>query len=219
MAYQVTISDPNNAVCDTTINVVIGNSNGPRIVILNTSPATCTDTDGTASLSPATFTYSWRLNGIEQATGANPANLAAGTYEVIAEDLNGCTQTLLVEIESITTLEATLEILSQSDCGENNGVARLTITNGSGNYDTGTWGSDATQTNLASGAYEYLITDTNTGCELMVDFVMTDKVDSATVTITNITPVSCLGSTDASVMYDLNPERWICRKRSGHYHR
>jgi len=203
--YQVTISDPENNTCDTVVNVLIENTNGPDVTIISTSPATCTDNDGTATLSPATYNYSWNLDGVGVAIGENPTDLVAGWYEVVAEDNNGCTQIIMVEIERITTLQASVEILSQSDCGQNNGVARMIITNGSGNYDTQNWGSDAIKNNLASGMYEILITDINTGCEAMVNFTMTDNVPAATVTITNMTQVSCLGSRDATITYDINP--------------
>jgi len=92
--------------------------------------------------------------------------------------------------------------LSQSDCGENNGVARLTITSGSGNYDTHAWGSDAIRDNLAPGFYEYLIMDNNTGCEVIVNFTITD-LSTATIVVNSVTEVSCLGEADATVSYDL----------------
>ena len=203
-SYQVTITNPISIGCDTILNIIIENTNGPDITIVSTNSATCNDTDGTATLSPTTLDYSWTLDGAFIGTGAIQNNLSAGIYEVIATDANGCIQALNVEIEQTSTLSASVDILSPAECGEANGSASLTITNGSGNYDIPNWGTSLTRNDLAAGPYEISITDTNTGCTTTVSFTITDNVPEAILTINSITPVSCLGNTDGAVDYELN---------------
>jgi len=202
-SYQVTISDPATVGCDTTFSIIINNINGPEVTIVSTSPATCINTDGNALLSPDTYDYRWTLNGIFIGDGTVQDSLAAGIYDIIATDDNGCIQSLMVEIEQVSTLSASIEILSPSECGQANGSARLTITNGSGDYDIPNWRTGLTRNDLTANPYEIFITDINTGCTATVNFTIIDNVPEATITINNITPTSCSGNTDGGVEYEI----------------
>jgi gliding motility-associated-like protein len=69
----------------------------------NVKDETCTGTNGyikdiTLSPSPVGYTYKWVRNSTDTfATTLNITNLAAGDYQLIAIDSNGCTQTVLTQ--------------------------------------------------------------------------------------------------------------------------
>lgn len=87
--YTVTVTD--DAGCISIEEVVLTNP-APIELTGNASPAECGDNNGsivvTASGGSGGFTYTWDPN---VSTSANASNLAAGNYNVVVTDANGCT--------------------------------------------------------------------------------------------------------------------------------
>src|SRR5690606_11041614 len=112
-------------------------------------------------------------------------NLAAGLYDVIAQDQNGCFELFQVEILNPALLEASIDIASLVDevcLGDSNASITVNITGGTGTYEIAidnlldssddvlayvpVIGSQHTFTNLAGGtAYDIYIRDSN-GCNV-----------------------------------------------------
>jgi gliding motility-associated-like protein len=201
--YTVTVSNANDATCFTTETIVIENADGPTGTILTTANAVCGAANGTANLSPTNLTWTW----VDGTTGASRNDLAAGTYFPTVTDANGCNNVIEVEIGQENNLTADINITANPNCGLPDGIANVTVNNSSGNYSF-LWNDGNTaqsRTNLTSGTYSVLVVDNENGCEAMVDFVMTDNVSSAIVTVSDES-VSCFGEADGMVMYEVEYE-------------
>ena len=90
-------------------------------------------------------------------------------------------------------------LIIQPTCGDNNGSVTIDVQGGSGNY-TYSWGGTATQSDLTAGTYDVVVTDTDSGCEQTVSFVLVDDVASATITASDVF-VSCPGDSDLSLIH------------------
>ena len=113
----------------------------------------------------------------------------------------------MLRLRKKNTLDATVNVTTQPDCGANNGEVDITVTGGIGSYifqwETGI-GTNV-QTGLSSGVHNVTITDTgSTGCILYFSFVLTDNVPQGTVLINNEGSVSCNGAIDGSVDFEVN---------------
>ena len=187
--------------CTEIVNVLIQNSDGPSATAL-TTPATCLLANGTATLSPDSLNFLWEDNS----TDSSRNDLTAGIHFVTVTDPANpnCPNAIMITIDEINPLDASLTINQAPDCGDSNGSATINVTGGSGTYsfswDTGV----ATGTNLSSGFYSVTITDLDsTGCELVYDFILTDNVPSANITIDSVSTTSCTGLADGQVDFTI----------------
>ncbi|MDZ4821887.1 MAG: FG-GAP-like repeat-containing protein [Flavobacteriales bacterium] len=105
--------------------------------------------------------------------GYNPAQLAAGNYQVLVADLNLCSTLVEFEIQEPSALQFDLDTTGQYENGEN-GTASLSVEGGTPPY-TVEWSNDVTDTStitgLAAGFYSVIITD-SLGCTAEADFVI-----------------------------------------------
>ena len=195
-AYSVTISVPGRTDCQTVETFVIGNSDGPVAEVVAITPANCLAFDGTATLAPSDYSYTWSDGN----NGSVRTNLGAATYTVTVTDpATGCQDFLEVVVDQVSPLVGEATIDNQPTCGEANGTATIVLTGGSGNYSY-SWGNSATQDNLVAGTYNVDVVDNTTGCETMVTFTLLDNVSGATITVDPIITLSCVGAMDGSVV-------------------
>ena len=109
-------------------------------------------------------------------------DIAAGSFEVVVSDGNGCADTASFEIAQPEQLVLTLdEVLDQTE-GQTDGAISITITGGTPDYitawtglDGGFSSADEDIDGLLAGAYDVLVTDAN-GCtvalnEILVEFI------------------------------------------------
>ncbi|MFT5165897.1 MAG: hypothetical protein ACI8P3_001128, partial [Saprospiraceae bacterium] len=204
-SYTVEIIDATNPLCTTTIDILLQNSDGPQATV-TTVPASCGLSDGTATLTPASFDYEW-----EDGLSVSSRNdLAAGAYFVTLTDPAnlGCPNVIQLIIEEENSMQASIVVNTQPDCGMANGSVSINVTGGVGPY-TFSWGDNTnTQINLTAGVYNVTITDLGTsGCDLEYIFVLTDNVPAATVTIVDTTGALCNGGfngiIDFTISYDI----------------
>lgn len=116
--------------------------------------------------------FTFNINGgVFQASGNFP-NLAAGTYTVIAKDVNGCTGTNVFTLTapnpcSGVTITVTPVITGNRPCEPNNGSVTVTGSGGSGSYtfslNGGAFQSSNSFTGLAASAITITAKDAN-GC-------------------------------------------------------
>lgn len=204
--YTVQIVNLTNPDCNETVSIAVTNGDGPIATYVST-PATCAAADGTATLSPANYTYNW---GIPIGTGNVQTNLTSGTHFVTVTDPNNptCPNYLAVFIDEENVLTATAETVTAPDCGVANGTVTIHTLGGSDDY-TFTWedglvSTDSTRTNLESGTYTLTITDNGPlACELEFVFTLNDNVPPATINITSAPMLSCEGASNGSVVYDV----------------
>ena len=151
-----------------------------------TGSLTVTPTDGTGP-----YTYLWD-DGSAQTT-ATATGLAAGTYEVIVTDDNGCTDTASATITQPASALSANGVGTDETCAGNNGYVDLTVTGGTAPY-TFVWSNAATTEDiigLAPGTYDVTVTDAN-GCT---------ATESVTINAATACPALATVTTDAITVY------------------
>ncbi len=203
--YTVTITNNADASCPIVEEIPVGNVEGP-VAGYQATPATCDLTDGSVTLTPASYTYEWD----NLPNGAVQNNLPAGDYNVtVIDPVNtDCPNVIVVNIPEMNPLSLDFNMVNP-DCGVSNGSLTAVITGGTGNY-TFAWspsGSGATLTNLPSGLYNVTVTDNITNCVIDGGVTLMDDVaNPATITVSNNpVMVSCIGSSDGTVVFDVLP--------------
>ena len=199
--YMVILEDEND--CTSQVDVAITEPNVLEIEMLFITEVLCFGgTNGQVNLSSAggTGDVQYTLGGLSNATGIFE-NLESGTYEVLIEDENGCTESTTITLDEPSELE--LEVLNNSSagCGISTGAIEVQGLNGTGNYsyqlnnETNTTGIFE---NLASGTYGVLLIDGN-GCEFeMTITVMED--DEISIENMSTDNVDCFGNENGSII-------------------
>lgn len=194
--YSLIITDANG--CSLTESITITNSGGPSITISSSSNPTCNGSaDGTATAvatgGTSPYTYSWSTS----ATTATETGLTAGTYTVTATDANGCSSSTSVTLIDPTSISANATT-TNATCGASNGTATVTPTGGTGAY-TYSWPSGsttATETGLATGNYNVVITDAN-GC-ILTESIAISSTGGPIISLVSQSNVNCNGGNDGS---------------------
>jgi hypothetical protein len=179
--YTVTVTD--SRTCSSTVSAYVGQPSGPLSVDGATTSVTCfgsstgsitvTVTGGTG-----TKTYNWG-GGV---TTKDRDNLAAGTYNVIVTDANGCTATKSFTVKSPLRLTVTPTVINASCPGYYDGSITLSVSGGTTDYSYDWSDLDPAHDNvsgrsgLAAGTYTVLVTDSK------------NCTASLTVTVSNQNP-------------------------------
>lgn len=134
---------------------------------LSSTPATCSDIDGSATVTPSGGTPPFMFVWSNSVTSATNANLAAGSYAVTVTDGAGCTTQGMVDVSSVT-LDVTAGVSTTSaSCAGSDGSATVTPSTGTAPY-VYAWSpggqTDATASGLAAGMYTVVVTDAH-GCQ------------------------------------------------------
>ncbi len=160
--YAVTITD--NSGCSVVNTATISNTGGPTINVSVTAPACFGSSNGSATANATGGTQPYTYNWSTGATTAGVSGLSAGSYTVSVYDNTQC---LAVQSVTVTNPAAINVSVSTTNalCGQQNGTAVASATNGSGSY-TFQWSNGstlATNIDLAAGNYTVTVTDGN-GC-------------------------------------------------------
>jgi large repetitive protein len=162
--YTLTLVD--NAGCTETKSITVANKTTLAVTTTATN-SLCGGTTGTASVATITggiapFTYNWSNN----LTSKDVNNLAAGNYNVIVTDANGCQASQLVTVGTSGSNISATALVTDGKCNTTNGSVKLAATGGTAPY-TYKYSGGTNQTgifsNLVAGDYSFFITDAN-GC-------------------------------------------------------
>ncbi|MCF8276136.1 MAG: gliding motility-associated C-terminal domain-containing protein [Flavobacteriales bacterium] len=164
--------------------------------------------DGAATVSisggTAPFTYSWLPVGGNAATATN---LAAGSYDVMVTDSNGCMVTQSVVIPQPDTLTAQVFGTIDANCfGSNTGEASVMGFGGTSPY-TYLWNDPQTQNtatavSLPVGSWVAQVTDAN-GC-VATDTVVTGQPAPFAASVTIDQQVACFGQSNGQATVSAN---------------
>ncbi|MBK9460588.1 MAG: gliding motility-associated C-terminal domain-containing protein [Sphingobacteriales bacterium] len=172
--YTVTVTET-TAGCSATASVTLNTSN-PITASATTTPTTCGLNNGGLSATPTGGTYLW-TGGL---AGANPTNVASGTYTLTVTDTNGCTATTSATVAASNALTATANI-TQPTCGLDNGSIAITPAGATYTWTGGLTG--ANPSNVAAGNYALTVTDAG-GCSS----TLTVTVNASTAITATATP-------------------------------
>ena len=202
--YKLKICSADDTSCFTERDIVVKNQDGIAIGQPTITPATCSAANGKIEFLGLgrTLIYEWS----DGKTGSVRNDLAKGVYTIAVSDPSGewCKQITSVEIPAINGLVGVAMIDKRSICGQATGQATIKPVGGSGSF-TYSWGNSATKSDLKAGIYNVTVTDNQTGCQAVVQVIMTDDVQGyATVNVSQpIIYLACAGEKNASVVYNL----------------
>ncbi len=174
-SYTVTATDANG--CTSTATATITEPTVLVPTITSQTNVTCNGgAIGSATVSVtggvSPYTYAWS----NSSTGATATSLASGTYTMTATDANGCSSTITVIINEISSVVATISAQTNVSCnGGANGSATVSVTGGVTPY-TYLWSTSsttATESGLTAGAYIVSATDAN-GCTSINSVTITE---------------------------------------------
>lgn len=201
-SYDILVEDANG--CQTTQTVTINAGSGSLTVTAIPTDASCAGNDGqidvTATGGGTSYTYSID-GGANFQAGTNFPGLAANTYNVVAQDNNGCQGTATAIVGTAASTVTASVSTTDPSCGNADGQIVVTGGGGNGSYtysiDGGTsFQSNATFTGLAVNTYNVVVKDGN-GCEGTTTATLSNSA-APTVTASG-SDVSCFGLTDGSI--------------------
>ena len=174
--YTITVTD--SLGCSASGDVTIAAPSILMLTVVATDVDCYGDTDGqlAAEASGGTGDISFSLDGVGVESGLL-TDLPAGVYTVEAQDTNGCTTEIEIEItqpdELTVTVDSTVDPLDGA-----NGTVDVTVAGGTGDYTFDWTGPDASYdtedlADLDQGTYSLLVTDEN-GCTATADATLTD---------------------------------------------
>ena len=196
--YQVTVTDANNCVQDTTVFV---NVSAPFTITTGSTIASCGGADGTASaiVTGGTTPIQYLWTGGQ--TNSVATGLIPGIYDVTVTDNLGCIgygSNNVIEPSAITvTASSTIEM-----CNSQDGTATISASGGGTSYSY-LWDAAASSqttaavSGLSAGSYQVTVYDSNS-CSQVANVI----VGSSTVTLTvisSVTNVSCYQDSDGTV--------------------
>ncbi len=191
--YAVTVTDANGCLMEFSFDI---SEPDPILVTGVETDLDCNSLSGdptgainlTVTGGTGAYTFAWS-NG---ETTQDLTGLAAGPYDVVVTDENGCTAEASFELDEPSAVEISAN-LGPLSCNSTNGAAdasiELTVNGGTGPY-TYSWNngeSTSTITNLAAGTYVVVVTDSN-NCTA-TDTWTIDDVDPIEVTASAVDPL------------------------------
>ncbi len=180
------------------------------------TPSSCGNDNGIITVigNSGSGLVAYSLDGGNLTQGGTFDNLAPGEYEVTVSDLADCSTSY-----PFTIVEADIENLinlnvSDTSCGEDNGVLEIVGTFGNGelsySLNAAAFQAQNTYSDLIAGDYEVEIQDTD-GCEVMLSFSVADSeiLEAGTAEIVEASCGQATGSAQLSanatgVIYSLD---------------
>lgn len=194
-SYTVEVSDANG--CSGSESVVV-NEATEITATLNTTQATCSVCDGTATVNAnggaGNYTIQWDVAAANQTTATATA-LCAGAYNVVVTDANGCSAQFTTGVSDQAGEQLTIFSTDVSCNGGCNGTAEVAFTCSDPpctiEWNDGSSSTTNLVTNLCAGTYAVTVTN-NTGCVS----VATIEVNEPDVLEANptFTDVLCFGN-------------------------
>jgi len=206
--YTIVVQDANN--CTATAISIVNDEAAPVIVSTNAADVTCNgSTDGsiivTANGGTGTIQYSID-NGTTLFPNNTFNNLASGIYNIMIQDANGCTATIIdtvIEPAAIVFNSNT----TTATCSNSNGSIVINANGGIGtlqySIDNGTtFQSTNTFSGVGTGNYDIVVQDAN-GCSAS-GTAFVNNAAPPTITAAPVTNVSCNGGSNGSLTITAN---------------
>ena len=198
-SFTVTATDANG--CSTTLSQALTEASDLTLTTSSNAP-TCGASNGDASVSVSggttAYTYAWDDPSTQ--TTATASALAAGTYNVVVTDANGCSANSPVTIVDSGSPTITTSGNNASCNGVCDAYATVNIVSGTTPYtflwDDGSAQTTATASNLCAGTYNVTVTDGN-GCSASESIVIAEP--NVIALSLSSSGISCPSDCDATI--------------------
>ena len=200
--YTVIVKDANGCTFSTTASV--GLTTGPVGLAATTVNSTCGSANGVVNIGAVTggvapYTYSFNGGGFAPTTSY--PGVAAGTYNLIVKDANGCTFTITVTVNNTPGPTALAVTSTNTACGASTGTITVGVaTGGTAPYTYSVNASAFTATTLYTGfaanTYTVIVKDAN-GCTFSTTVIVANS-SGPTALVVNTTNSSC-GSSNGTL--------------------
>ena len=197
--YTVIVKDANGCTFTTTATVAL--TTGPVGLATTTVNSTCGNSNGIVNIGAVTggvapYTYSFNGGGFSP-TISYPGT-AAGTYNVVVKDANGCTFTVTATVANTPGPTALITSTTNTACGASSGTITVgATTGGTAPYTYSVNASAFTATTLYSGfaanTYTVIVKDAN-GCTFTTTATVANS-SGPTALVVNTTNAACGAST------------------------
>lgn len=200
--YTIRAKDQNGCEAETNVITLTQDETTLSLAFSDIQPSDCDMPTGSARAVASNgilpYTYLWNPS---DKTSALAENLAAGIYEVIITDANGCTSSDKVSISSKNPPEVSIEKQANVNCnGGSDGWATLSIT-ATTSY-TVTWTNTSqtgkTISNLSAGIYNATVLDDNNCQNNSVEVEITEPT-AIDVPNSSATDILCFGENTGSI--------------------
>jgi hypothetical protein len=202
--FNVTVTD--NGGCTGTAAFTLSQPDSLSLSSVATTVSCYGGADGSIVLTTTggtpQYTYTWS-GGL---SGANPGNVAAGSYNVTVNDGNACSKVLAVTVVQPDSLSVSGVVTDVTSFGATNGAINVSVTGGTPNYDYD-WGNNVVtedRNNLAAGVYTVSVTD-DKGCTKTKSFDVSQP--SSLNEIGEIIWVQNLGIENGNMHFAIKTER------------
>ncbi|QHL87503.1 T9SS type B sorting domain-containing protein [Nibribacter ruber] len=166
--YTIHVKDANS--CTFTTTVTVASVAGPSALASTTTSASCTDQDGSLTVTGVTggtAPYSYSINGGNFQNSATFTALASGRHVVTAKDANGCETSATVQIGQQAPVQFAASASASTCAGTNGKITVDNVTGGSAPYsyslNGGSFQSGSSFTGLTAGTYTITVKDAK-GC-------------------------------------------------------
>jgi len=194
--YSVTVTDSQGCTSTASISITEPPALTASVAVNNSS---CSGANGSATVSVSGGTPGYTYNWSNSQTTSMITALAAGSYSVTITDANGCTQTDVATISTLSGPTVTVTSTNVNCNGQNTGTATAVSSGGTSPY-TYLWSNaqaNATATNLWAGTYTVTVSDAN-NCSSVQTVTITEP--SAMGLVVTANNAACQTSTgDATV--------------------
>lgn len=200
-SYHAEVTDANG--CIDTVEVVVTEPVTITASAVDSMATTCNGgNNGWAAVSGSggtlPYTY-WWSDALNQ-TNDTVQNVIAGLYQGAVTDVNGCSDTIEINVLEPLPISPNDSLVTISCNGICDGYISLNVTGGTSGYSH-SWNTGSTDTlisNLCPGSYSDTITDA-AGCIDTFSFVITEP-DSLKAPITDTIHVTCSYSSDGQAI-------------------
>lgn len=192
--YQVTITDQADQTCDTTFTVTLNDGSSPTISGITITDASCGNADGQIDVTAATATQFSSDGGTNFQSGSSFTALAAGSYDIVVEDANGCQADSTVSVNNANGPIIDNLTFTDPNCGASDGTIDITASGGVAplqySIDNGvTFQTSGSFTGLSAGTFDIVVEDAN-GCQVF-DQVVLNSSGGPTIDNVALTDATC----------------------------
>ncbi len=198
-SYTLTVTDSKS--CTAQVEAIITQPDSLETIITTTNVTCFGGNNGQALISNIGGTPGYTNTLIPGNISANSfTNLTIGTYTINSKDSKGCLNKALFTLTQPSSVVSAITV-TNSNCGQQNGFAEISITSGGTAPYTYSWspsgGTNSLTTNIFAGGYNCKITDA-LGCISFTNANILD-IGAPVVSIVSTTNVACFGELTGAV--------------------